>query len=117
MAILNVHRLYKGIAKDIKFVYSVMRLAFPSGILGTHSLNGTPCMTDDGTIDHIKNKLDARKVNAIFEQYKIRVTAEGINDEERRARSHRTIFNGYLRKLHDTEKKTHLRAMNRVDNP
>ena len=116
MAILNVHRLYPGIEKDIKFVYSIMRLAFPSpGTLGTHTLNGTAVFnTDDGSISEIKNQLDSRKIEAIFKQYKIRVLAEGINDEERRARVHRSIFNRYITKLHETEKKTYERAQKKM---
>ena len=94
---------------DKQFVYSVMRVLFTKEILGSHSLNGTPCMTDDGP--RIIKQWDEKKIQAVYEQYKIRCHAEGINEEERKARSHKGIFYGYLKKLHDTSRKSFIRLL------
>ena len=49
------------------------------------------------------NKLDSKKLDYIYEQYKTRVLAVGINVDDRNCRSARTSFNQYVIQTTDAE--------------
>ena len=83
-----------------------MRLVFPLDVLGTHTLNGTAVLnTDEGPFNQVRNQLDPCKVEAVYKQFKIRVLAVGINDEERKARAQTHVFQRYVRNLCDLDRK------------
>ena len=96
-----------SVESDRTFVYDVMRHVFDRKELQTQSHSGS-LVTDEKTGQkYRKNILDSRRLEYVYQQYKIRSNAIGENPESRAVRSADGFFKIYVSNLTKSE---HTRA-------
>ena len=90
-----------SIENDSDFLRTLMKEVFTPEELGTHTMKGSKHIDSDGKMTLLR--FDPRKIEYVFKQYQIRVTACGINPEDRKKRAAASVFNHYLGLLANNE--------------
>jgi hypothetical protein len=96
-------------SRDRFFVGELLTAVFTTDILGTHTLGGSQIQNEVTGRIEVGNKLDTNLLNLIYDVYCTRVTAVGINKEERSLRMQRKVFNDFVKMEADKHKKRRLR--------
>jgi hypothetical protein len=96
---------------DKDFVYSIIEKLFGSSILETHTLKGIVEYDSDRKKSTVRNQLDRSKLDYGYRLLCARVTAIGLNVEDRANRQKMAIYNNYVRMVAEKHRKVLVRRI------